>query len=228
MHFYLQDQGYSVITASGGREALILARSQQPFAITLDILMPDQDGWSTLSALKEDARTRHIPVVIISMLDEHSLGVTLGAVDYLTKPVDKARLFTCLSELHGEIRDVLVVDDAAEDAELARALLEPAGYQVRVADSGAQGVAAVQARCPDLILLDLMMPDMTGFDVIRRLKADPATQALPIIIVSAKTLSEAEASYLREHTEGLLVKGQYEREEMLREIADSLAGLARE
>ncbi|HGX92121.1 MAG TPA: response regulator [Candidatus Tenderia sp.] len=228
LHFYLQDQGYSVITAGGGREALILARSQQPFAITLDILMPDQDGWSTLSALKEDAQTRHIPVVIISMLDEHSLGVTLGAVDYLTKPVDKARLFTCLSELHGEIRDVLVVDDAAEDAELARALLEPAGYQVRVAASGAQGMAAVQARCPDLILLDLMMPDMTGFDVIRRLKADPATQALPIIIVSAKTLSEAEASYLREHTEGLLVKGQYEREEMLREIADSLAGLARE
>ncbi len=228
LHFYLQEQGYSVITASDGREALVLARSQQPFAITLDIMMPGQDGWSTLAALKEDEATHHIPVVIISIVDEQKLGLTLGAVDYLTKPVDKGRLLACLSALDGRIRDVLVVDDTDEDAALACALLEPEGYQVRVAHSAEAGLAAVRARCPDLLLLDLMMPDMSGFEVIRHLKADPATRALPIVIVSAKTLTEAEAGYLREHTEGILVKGEYDREDMLREIADSLAGLTGE
>ena len=226
LRIYLQDEGYTVITAANGLEAMALARTQPLFAITLDIMMPGQDGWTTLAALKEDERTREIPVIIISILDEQQLGLSLGAVEYLTKPVDKAHLRACLALIRMGGKDVLVVDDSEKDAELLHALLEPEGYRVRIAHDGPGGLAAIGRKLPDLLLLDLMMPGMSGFEVIRRLRADPATARLPVIIVSAKTLTEAEADYLQHNTEGLLVKGDYERADMLREVADCLAGLA--
>ena len=225
LSFYLQDQGYVVIEASSGEEAVALAHSQHPLAITLDIMMPGQDGWATLGELKEAPVTRNIPVIIISILDEKNLGLSLGAVDYLTKPVDKTRLLNCVAELAGQVKDVLVVEDSEKDALLMRSMLEPEGYRVRLAGDGEQGLMVIKEQQPDLLLLDLMMPGMSGFEVIRHLKTSPATAQLPVIIVSAKSLTEAEADYLRENTEGLLIKGQYNREEMLHEVAESLARL---
>lgn len=223
LRFYLQDQGYNVIIASNGIEAIDIARSQQPLvAITLDIMMPWQDGWSTLSALKEDPLTTNIPVIIISIINEKNLGLSLGAIEYMTKPVDKFHLLSCIKKIKNKINNILVIEDSPQDAELIKMLLEPEGYHIQIAKDGADGLTAIKKQPPELLLLDLMMPNMSGFEVVRQLKANTATEKIPIIIVSAKTLTEVEAEYLHQHTEGLLVKGQFKREDMLTEISNCL------
>lgn len=227
LNFYLQQQGYSVVIASNGIDAIEIARTQQPFiAITLDIMMPWQDGWATLSASKEEPLTSDIPVIIISIVDEKNLGFSLGALDYITKPIDKCHLLSSLNNIKKPVKDILVIDDSKQDAALMHAMLEPEGYSVHTEEGGTRGLAAIQKKQPDLLILDLMMPDMSGFEVIRQLKLTPETAQIPIFIVSAKTLTEIEAEYLRKNTEGLLVKGQYKREDMVGEVTNCLARIS--
>jgi signal transduction histidine kinase/DNA-binding response OmpR family regulator len=223
---YLEREGYSVILCDNGTDAVSLAHEHQPFAITLDILMPKPDGWVTLAMLKNDPHTAYIPVVIVSILDEQNLGLSLGAVDYLQKPVEPMQLLDALETLRVSSSNIMVVEDHQQDAELIRAILEPEGYRVSHASSGADALARVDHRLPDLILLDLMMPGMSGFEFIRHLRARSLTQEIPVIVVSAKTLTDAERQYLHDNVEQVLVKGRFEREEMLQEVGEALAKIA--
>lgn len=215
---YLQSGGYRVALCADGRKAVEMARQVRPFAITLDIIMPNQDGWQTLAQLKQDPETSDIPVIIISSLDEKNLGMSLGAVDYLEKPVDKGALFKSIQTLEFENRDILLVEDRIQDAEMLKAMLEPEGYQVRQASSGALALKLLEVYRPGLILLDLMMPGISGFEVIRHVRNNPDTQDIPIIVVSAKSLSEAEQDYLRANVQDLLMKGAFSRQQMLDDV----------
>jgi len=223
LNTYLKNDGYRTIMCSNGDEAIELAREYKPYAITLDILMPGTDGWSVLSSLKKDRELAHIPVIIVSTLDEQHLGVSLGAVDYIQKPVSSDDLLTSLISLSLGGVNVMVVEDHKQDALLLKHILEPAGYYVRVANSGQDAIQLVDEALPDVILLDLMMPGMSGFEVIRRLRAQGGVKSeIPIIVVSAKTLTEAEQSYLSDNVTKILIKGQFDRDSMLENIRSAI------
>ena len=223
LNTYLKNDGYRTIMCSNGEDAIELAREYKPYAITLDILMPGTDGWSVLSALKKDRELAHIPVIIVSTLDEQHLGVSLGAVDYIQKPVSSEDLLTSLMSLSLGGVNVVVVEDHEQDAFLLKQILEPAGYHVRVANSGAVAIQLVDEALPDVILLDLMMPGMSGFEVIRRLRAQGGVNSeIPIIVVSAKTLTDAELAYLTDNVTKILVKGQFDRDSMLENIRSAI------
>ena len=211
-----------MVICDDGRNAVNLAKQHHPFAITLDIIMPTQDGWQTLAQLKQDPETSAIPVIIISTLDEKNLGISLGAVDYLEKPIEQASLFASIQSLEFENQDILLVEDREQDAQMLRAMLEPEGYRVKHAGDGILALNLLEVHRPGLILLDLMMPGMSGFEVIRHIRNNPATCDIPIIVVSAKSLSEAEQHYLRDNVQDLLVKGDFTRHQMLEDVGQFL------
>ncbi len=199
---HLEAGGFRMKIARTGTEALAMARDLIPVAITLDILLPEIDGWEVLTRLKGDELTRNIPVVVISVMDNPALGRALGALDYFVKPVDRSALISRLDRYrfttkvqHGEIR-VLLVDDEPANLDLLEALLEPEGYKVLRASGGKEGIDVARARQPQLILLDLMMPDVTGFDVVEALRIDDATRKIPIMVLTSKQLTKGEKAAL--------------------------------
>jgi CheY-like chemotaxis protein len=179
-----------------------MAGELKPVAITLDILLPEVDGWEVLNRLKADEATQNIPVVVVSVVDNPSLGRALGALDYFVKPVDgKALLsrlgqYTFATKAKTDRVSVLVVDDEPANLDLLEGLLEPAGFGVLKAASGREGIEMARSEMPSLILLDLMMPDLSGFDVVEALRADEATCEIPIMVLTAKTLTEADKQAL--------------------------------
>jgi CheY-like chemotaxis protein len=199
---HLEDGGFRIDIAHTGPEALTMARDLKPVAITLDILLPEADGWEVLNRLKADEATRNIPVVVVSVIDNPALGRALGAFDYFVKPVDGKALLSRLSEytfttkVETETVRVLVVDDEQANLDLMEALLEPAGFGVLMARSGREGIDVARAQLPNLILLDLMMPGLSGFDVVEALRADEATRSIPIMVLTAKILTEADKKAL--------------------------------
>jgi signal transduction histidine kinase/CheY-like chemotaxis protein/CHASE3 domain sensor protein len=202
---HLEAGGFRMSIARTGNDALAMARDLKPTAITLDILLPGIDGWEVLTRLKADELTRNIPVVVISVIDNPALGRALGALDYFVKPVDRNALLSRLSQhaftaraQQGEIR-VLVVDDEPANVDLLRALLEPEGFKVLTAAGGRQGIDVAGTHHPDLILLDLMMPDVTGFDVVEALRTDPITRSIPIMVLTAKELTKGDKAALNGH-----------------------------
>ncbi len=173
-----------------------MARDLLPVAITLDILLPEIDGWEVLTRLKADELTRNIPVVVVSFMDNPALGRALGALDYFVKPVDRGALLSRLGRYafttrvkHGEIR-VLVVDDEVANLDLLQALLEPEGFKVLRASGGKEAIEVARAQRPQLILLDLMMPEVTGFDVVEALRTDDATRSIPVMVLTSKELTD--------------------------------------
>ncbi len=193
-------EGYVVESASTGEEALQKARQLRPNLITLDVMMPAMDGLTVLSLLKADHATRNIPVVMISMADDKSLGLSLGAADYLAKPVDRNRLLEVLqrhvSNTNGG-REVLVVDDLAENRGLLRHILEKEGWHVSEAVHGGDALEILKHRSFNLILLDLMMPEVDGFAFLTRFRASGENAATPVIVVTAKDLTREECVRLR-------------------------------
>jgi CheY-like chemotaxis protein len=196
--------------ARSGTAALAKARELQPAAITLDILLPELDGWDVLTRLKQDEATRHIPAVVVSVVDNPELGIALGALDYFVKPVDAGALLECLDRFKltrpaaaGAFR-VLVVDDEQSNRELLLRLLVPAGYSVVEASGGKEAIRLARAWSPDLVLLDLMMPGVTGFDVVEALRANQSTANLPILVLTAKDLTEADKKLLSGHVSTIL------------------------
>ncbi|MBI3812670.1 MAG: response regulator [Nitrospirae bacterium] len=185
---YLESQPYRVVGVDPRDPVVEKIRDLKPQAIVLDILMAPQNGWNLLQELKQDQQTRHIPVVICSILPESGKGYALGAVDYLVKPVRKESLLEALRRL-GAIRNVAVIDDDPKSVQLMQKILGQERYQVYTAMDGPSGLALIKEKMPDMVLLDLMMPGMDGFDVLDALQADPATRAIPIIIVTAKDLT---------------------------------------
>ena len=192
---HLEAGGFRMQVARTGSEALAMARDLLPVAITLDILLPEIDGWQVLTQLKGNELTRNIPVVVVSVIDNPALGRALGALDYFVKPVDRNALLSRLGRYkfttkvqHGEIR-VLVIDDEPANLDLLDALLEPEGFTVLRASGGKAGIDVARAERPHLILLDLMMPKVTGFDVVEALRADDATRSIPIMVLTSKELT---------------------------------------
>jgi PAS domain S-box-containing protein len=188
--------GFRIKVARTGPEALTMARDLKPVAITLDILLPEVDGWEVLNRLKADEATRNIPVIVVSVVDNPALGRALGAIDYFVKPVDGKALLSRLSQypfttkVKSESVRVLVVDDERANLDLLEALLKPAGFGVIRAGSGQEGIDLARSQMPNLILLDLMMPDLNGFDVVEALRAEEATRSIPIMVLTAKELTE--------------------------------------
>jgi signal transduction histidine kinase/CheY-like chemotaxis protein len=199
---HLESGGFRMQIARTGTEALAMARDLKPVAITLDILLPEIDGWEVLTRLKADELTRNIPVVVVSVIDNPALGRALGALDYFVKPVDRDALLSRLNQYTyttkvklGEIR-VLVVDDEPANLDLLQALLEPEGFKVLRASGGREGIDVARAQQPHLILLDLMMPGVTGFDVVEALRTEAATRSIPIMVLTAKTLTKDDKAAL--------------------------------
>ena len=193
---HLEHGGFRFEVAHNGAEALRMTTELMPMAVILDILLPEIDGWEVLTRLKENPTTRNIPVVIVSVVDNPALGRALGAIDYFVKPVDgKALLsrlgqFTFTAKSKGADVRVLVVDDEPANIERVVSLLEPAGFTVLQAGGGQEGIDIARAEKPNLVLLDLMMPGVNGFDVVEALRSDEDTRTIPIMVLTAKTLSE--------------------------------------
>ena len=223
LSLHLRGAGYGVMVAGNAAEALEMARSCQPFVITLDILMPEQDGWQILQDLKSTPETADIPVVIISVVEDQRRGVGLGAADYFVKPVDPERLLARIKRLaplrHQDGLRVLVIDDDPQAIEVMEGVLRPAGVAVRGARSGSEGIQLAVDEKPDVIILDLQMPGVNGFEVLRQLKAHPEARQIPVIINTAKTLTKEDRGLLSLHAERVVEKGGEGTDGLLTEIA---------
>ncbi len=220
---YLEKHGFEVVGLTDPREALETARRLRPDAITLDIMMPQKDGWTVLQELKADPQTRAIPVIICSILDERGQGFSLGAAEYLVKPFTEEELLEAIQRVDGRPRPlkVLVIDDSEGDRQLIRRVLESAGgYHILEAANGPEGVALARRERPDLVILDLMMPEMDGFAVVEALREDPSTRSLPILVLTAKALTEEDRRRLNGRIERLLQKAGADPEALLAEILE--------
>ncbi len=207
---FLNREGFAVITASGGAEALRLAREHLPTAITLDVIMPGMDGWEVLRQLKEDPELETIPVVLLTVSDEQDLGYSLGAAEYLTKPVDGPKLSTIVARFQrGGAADALVVDDDPAARDMASRSLERDGWNVRQAANGLEALAEVGKKMPSLIILDLIMPEMDGFDFVAALHENPDWKAIPIIVVTAMDVSDSDRRRLGATVTRIFQKGSY-------------------
>ncbi len=212
----LRSAGFAVRAATSGEEGLALARELSPSAITLDVMMPGMDGWSVLAQLKSDPELEPIPVIMVTMIDEQRVGYALGAADYLTKPIDRERLLRLMdAHVRGLPSSVLVVDDDEEVRGVMRRTLEREGWTVTEADNGRSALEAFQASAPALVLVDLMMPEMNGFDLIEKLRQDPDAAGVPIIVVTSKDLSSSDRARLNGHVQQTLQKGAYGKEDLL-------------
>ena len=199
---YLDGGGFRMEIARTGTEALTKARALNPVAITLDILLPEIDGWEVLTRLKQEDSTRDIPVVVISVVDNPDLGRALGAIDYFVKPVDKQALLSRLgrysftSKVEQEEIRTLVVDDEPANLEYLESVLEPAGFTVLRASGGKEGIEMARTHTPHLVLLDLVMPGVAGFDVVEKLRSDHSTRSIPIMVLTAKQLTDEDKKQL--------------------------------
>jgi DNA-binding response OmpR family regulator len=221
----LRSEGYEVIQAYNALEAMELARKYRPFAITLDIIMPGKDGWDILNELKKDSRTESIPVICISILDNREMGLSLGAIEYLVKPIEKDQFIGELKRLEKQfhIYNILIVDDEPQAVELLTQYIgEINNYRITKAYGGEEGLSRVKESRPDLIILDLMMPEVDGFEVIRHLKKSEETKDIPIIIVSAKKLTQEEIECLNSNIEKIIRKGDFSKEDLLKDIKRGL------
>jgi CheY-like chemotaxis protein len=206
-----------VVAAKGGQEGLRLARQLRPAAVTLDIMMPDLDGWTVLAAIKGDPELATIPVVLMSMVDQKNRGYSLGAADYLVKPVDRGKLVETLTGICGSrAGHALLVDDDDVVRRSVRQVLDPLGWQVTEAEDGLLAVASLNTRQPDVIILDLMMPKMDGFEFLDELRSRADWQDIPIVIITAKDLTAEDRNRLNGDVERIIQKR--DRDEMLRQL----------
>ena len=219
---FLSKEGFQVESASGGKIGLQRAKELLPDVITLDVMMPEMDGWAVLTALKNDPELASIPVIIMSMLSEKNMGYALGASDYLTKPVDHKQLIEVIEKHRGDslagLHNILVVDDDPSARETLRRYLQKEGWAIAEAEHGKQALDQMQVSQPDLVLLDLMMPEMDGFEFIEEMKKAPLWQSIPVVVVTAKDLSSEDRMRLNGSVQQILQKGAYSREELLEEV----------
>jgi signal transduction histidine kinase/DNA-binding response OmpR family regulator len=215
---FLEPAGYSLRVAPTGEAGLALARERRPSAVILDVLLPGLDGWEVLRRLKAEAGLRDVPVVIVTVVDERGIGLALGAVDYLVKPVERGALLACLARytLTSKVKErkvrILAVDDEPGGLALIRAALEPDGFEIVDASGGRQALDLMRDNSIDLVVCDLAMPEMDGFEVIAALKANPKTAGVPILVCTARDLSDADKERLNGKIVGSVTKGLDARE----------------
>lgn len=227
---YLAPQGYKVIPLTEPEKAVSRAKEIKPFAITLDIMMPGMDGWTVLLNLKNDPETKSIPVIVCSILDEEEKGISLGASDYLVKPFMQEELVNAINAMNtdGSIRKILVVDDDPEDLRLVEKMLTDSGnFQISLAEGGFAGWDILQKNPPDAVILDLFMPDMNGFDILERIKADANLSKIPVVILTGADLSSEQQNELAIFGQHLMAKGYLTEKDLLRSLEDALKKIPR-
>jgi signal transduction histidine kinase/DNA-binding response OmpR family regulator len=224
MERFLVKEGFAVVTAAGGLEALGRARELGPAAVTLDIMMPDLDGWTVLAALKGDPALADIPVVVVTILDEKSRGFALGAAEFMVKPIDRDRLLGLLRTICGrQAGRVLLIEDDESTRAVIHQILSRDGWAIDEADNGRVGLERLAAAVPDVIVLDLMMPEMDGFEFLAELRDRPDGRDLPVLVVTAKDLTEDDRRRLNGGVERIIVKRGHGPAELLRDIRHALA-----
>lgn len=205
---FLEAEGYEVATAIDGVEGLEQARALRPAVITLDVVMPGKDGWTLLKELKDDPMLKDIPVLMVSIVDDKHKGFSLGVADYMTKPVDRKRLLTLLEryKLNGSGGNVLIVEDDGATRQQMRRVFVSEGWRVREAVNGRAGLQLVQDAIPDLILLDLIMPEMDGFEFVDSLKTIPEGKGVPVVVITGADLTDEDRKRLNGGVEQIIKK----------------------
>jgi GAF domain-containing protein/CheY-like chemotaxis protein len=222
MQRFLAREGFRVVTASSGEEGVRRAHELRPAAITLDVMMPGMDGWAVLSALKADPEVADIPVIMLTIVDDRNLGYALGASEYLTKPIDRERLVAVLAKYRRDL-PVLVVDDDLSVRQLLRRMLEAEGFLVVEAENGRVALDRLRDTLPSVVLLDLMMPEMDGFEFAAEFRRHKTWRAIPIVVVTAKDLSRDDHERLNGHVQKILQKGAHDRDQLLAEVRELVA-----
>ncbi|WP_104545356.1 response regulator [Chroococcidiopsis sp. TS-821] len=217
---YLNKEGFQTIAASNGAVGLSLAKEIRPDAIILDVMMPGMDGWTVLASLKADPEVANIPVIMTTIVDDKNLGYALGASDYLLKPIDRDRLMAMLQKYHAaqSFNAVMMVEDNKVTSQMIGRQLEKEGWQVLQAENGRKALELLQVNNPGLIITDLMMPEMDGFEFIHILRQTPQWASIPVIVITAKELTEEEENHLRQHVYKVFEKGSYDRQALLKEV----------
>ena len=217
---YLSKEGFQMVAASNGTVGLSLAKEIRPDAIILDVMMPGMDGWTVLTALKADPEVANIPVIMTTIVDNKNLGYALGASDYLLKPLNREHLTTVLQKYHStqSSNAVMVVEDNKVTSQMISRQLEKEGWRVIQAENGHKALEMLKANLPKLIITDLMMPKMDGFELIHELRQNPQWHSIPVIVITAKELTEEERQNLHQHVEQVFEKGSYDRQIFLKEV----------
>jgi CheY-like chemotaxis protein len=223
---YLHPQGYHVIALTDPARAVETVRQIKPFAVTLDIMMPGIDGWTVLESLKSDPDTRHVPVIVCSIIEDLEKGFNLGAADYLVKPILEEDLVSALDRLNvdGSIREVLVIDDNRDDLRLIGKMLNNAGrYKAILAEGGRNGWNIISSgNPPHAIILDLFMPEMDGFQILEKMQADRKLRDIPTIVISGMEVTPEQKQQLKDYGQRLLTKGTFNEAELISSIQRAL------
>ncbi|WP_340820419.1 response regulator [Methanolobus sp. WCC4] len=217
-------EGYRVLSVDNGKDALEIAKEVRPFMITLDVMMPGMDGWEVLSRLKADEVTKDIPVIMITMVDEGQTGVVWGAVEHFIKPIQKEKLMAAIerikAEYEKELLKVLIVDDEEAAVELLSGIVSDMGLKILTAYGGQEAIDIALKEHPDLIVLDMMMPEVNGLDVVRTLKSQTITSDISILICTAKYLDKDDQMALEGNVLGVMQKGEFNKEILVRYIKE--------
>lgn len=215
---YLHESGYTTISASTGKKAIELAEKYSPFAITLDIVMPEMDGWEVLQKLKANQITKDIPVIVISVSDDRDTGFALGAIGYINKPIDKNLLLSEVYSLQKRPTSVMIVDDNDFDRQQAANIIEAEDINTVLASGGKECIKLLEDKIPDILILDLMMPEMDGFKVLDEIRKRPKTKDLPVIVVTAKDLTADDKAKLTGKISSVIAKSESSAHELFAEI----------
>ena len=227
MKKFLTKENYTIFQATSGPMGLDLAAKHFPDLITLDVMMPEMDGWEVLTALQNNETTKNIPVIMLTMTNESDIGYSLGATDYLTKPVDWNNLSKILKkhEIETDSQSILIVEDDEITRDMLTKSLETNDFKVIVAKNGKEALQRVNKAKPALILLDLMMPEMDGFEFAEKLREKKEWLDIPVVVITAKDLTKEDHSRLKGNVEAIMQKGSYNKDELLREVGNRIKKL---
>jgi CheY-like chemotaxis protein len=220
MERFLTKEGFSVSTASNGKDGVELARRLQPIAITTDVMMPGMDGWSVITTLKSDPATAQIPIILVTITDTREMGMALGVFDFLSKPVDWQRLGLVMGRLRLEqsTRPILVVEDDEATREQLERTLRKDGWAVLTAVNGRIALEIIQNQEPALVLLDLMMPEMDGFEFLSHFRQDTRFVQTPVIVLTAKDLTAEDRQRLSGRVTDLIAKNGFVAKQILPQL----------
>jgi len=227
MRKFLEKQNVSILQAQSGEDGLKLAAENLPDVITLDVMMPEMDGWEVLAALQANETTKNIPVIMLTMADEPDIGYSLGATDYLTKPVNWEELSRVLTrhKIESDSQTILIVEDDETTRDMLRKSLETNDFKVRSAFNGKEALLKVEESKPGLILLDLMMPEMDGFEFAEKLRENKDWLDIPVVVITAKDLTKEDHQRLKGNVEAIMQKGSYSKNELLSEVGERIKTL---
>jgi len=226
---YLTKVGYRVAVAASGEEGLKLAKKLRPDAITLDVMMPGMDGWQVLAQLKAEPELAHIPVIMLTMVEDKDIGYSLGAAEYLTKPISRHQLINVLRKYRTDkaVSTVMLIEDDVSTREMMVRMLRKASWQVIPAENGKVALQQLKQQQADLIILDLMMPEMDGFEFITYLRQNEEFSLIPIVVMTAKDITAEEHAWLNQRVATVFQKGAYSREELLDGLRELLVNTAK-